>query len=191
MKKMLAVAVAATASPMAFAETPTQQEQLLVTASRSDQAIVHNLNSTTVFTREDIERLQVTSIQELLAKSPSVNIISNGGRGAATGLSLRGNQTDHTLFLIDGVRVGSATLGSTAVQFIDPELVERVEIVRGPKSSLYGTDALGGVVNIITRRATTALTSPLLIMKQMASTTPKPLFAPTVTTTVTNNNHWA
>ncbi len=63
---------------------------------------------------------------------------------------LRGSETDHVLVLIDGVKVGSASLGATAFQFIDPDQIERIEIVRGPRSSLYGSDAIGGVIQIFT-----------------------------------------
>jgi len=81
-----------------------------------------------------------------------VSFSRNGGRGAATSLSLRGNQSDHTLFLIDGIRVGSATLGTINISSINVDSVERVEIVRGGKSALYGADAIGGIVNIVTRQ---------------------------------------
>ena len=138
-----------------------QHEETLVTATRTEQTHAETLASVTIFTREDIDKFQVSSLAQLLGKAAGISVTRNGGRGAATGLSLRGNQTDHTLFLVDGIRVGSATLGSTPVELIDPELIERVEIVRGPKSSLYGSDALGGVINIITRKAST--NNPLIV----------------------------
>lgn len=78
-------------------------------------------------------------------------MLRNGVRGSATSLSIRGNQGDHSLFLVDGVRIGSATLGSATLGLINTNSIERIEVVRGPKSNLYGADAIGGVVNIITR----------------------------------------
>jgi vitamin B12 transporter len=80
-------------------------------------------------------------------------MLRNGVRGSATSLSIRGNQGDHSLFLVDGVRIGSATLGSATLGLINTNSIERIEVVRGPKSNLYGADAIGGVVNIITRDA--------------------------------------
>ncbi|MCR8922504.1 TonB-dependent receptor [Dasania sp. GY-MA-18] len=163
MKTLLSLAVSAIASGAVVAaeQNHNKADDIIVTATRTQQSYAETLASVTVISREDIEKFQAQSVAELLAKAPGLSITSNGGRGASTGISLRGNQSDHTLFLIDGVRVGSATLGSTAVEYLDPELIERIEIVRGPKSSLYGSDALGGVINIITRQANA--NQPLLI----------------------------
>ena len=165
MKKILSTAIAATIAGGAIADQTTvsnkKAEEVIVTATRTEQTYAETLASVTVFTREDIAKLQAQSLAELLSRAPGMSATINGGRGANAGISLRGNQTDHSLFLVDGVRVGSSTLGSTSVQYIDPELIERVEIVRGPKSSLYGSDALGGVINIITRKADA--NKPLLI----------------------------
>ncbi|MEE8057867.1 MAG: TonB-dependent receptor [Pseudomonadales bacterium] len=149
----LAIAVVISSNAIAAEYANNKAEEIIVTATRTEQTYAETLASVTVFTREDIERFQAKSLAELLTKAPGISMNRTGGRGSATSLSMRGNQTDHTLFLVDGVRVGSSTLGSTAIELIDPELIERIEIVRGPKSSLYGSDALGGVINIITRRA--------------------------------------
>lgn len=132
------------------------QEEMIVTATRMEQSYSSTLASVTVFDRADIEKFQTQSLAEILSKAAGVSLTRSGGRGAAAGIALRGNQTDHTLFLINGVRVGSATLGSTPIELVDPQQIERIEIVRGPKSSLYGSDALGGVINIITRKANAA-----------------------------------
>ncbi|MCP3908552.1 MAG: TonB-dependent receptor [Oceanicoccus sp.] len=159
MNKSLSLAIAVALSSNAIAETQTTErsnskaEEIIITATRTEQSIADTLSSVTVFTREEIERFQARSLAELLSKAAGMSITSNGGRGSSTGVSLRGNQTDHTLFLVDGIRIGSSTLGSSPLEKIDPELIQRVEIVRGPKSSLYGSDAIGGVVNIITRKA--------------------------------------
>lgn len=168
MKNLLSLAISAVISGGVVAnETASQHnksvasnkkaKEIIVTATRIPQTYAETLASVTVFSREDIDRLQAKSLAELLSRAPGMSFTSNGGKGSATGISLRGNQTDHTLFLIDGVRVGSSTLGSTSVQYIDPALIERIEIVRGPKSSLYGSDALGGVVNIISRRGNSSI----------------------------------
>lgn len=139
------------ANTLADAHQPA--ETTLVTATRTEQSIANTLESVTVFDRQAIETLQVQSLPELLSRAAGVSVTRNGGRGAVSGIAVRGNQNDHTLILVNGIRIGSATLGSTPLELIEPEQIERIEIVRGPKSSLYGSDALGGVVNIITRKA--------------------------------------
>ena len=134
------------------AQTHSEMETTIVTATRTEQAIADSLAPVTVFERADIERIQPVDLQELLARAVGVSFVRNGGRGASTSLFLRGNQSNHTLVLVDGVRIGSATLGSPSLTNLPPELIERVEIVRGSRSSLYGSEAIGGVVNIITRK---------------------------------------
>ncbi|WP_414728943.1 TonB-dependent receptor domain-containing protein [Zhongshania aliphaticivorans] len=136
----------------ATAQSHSEMETTIVTATRTEQAIADSLAPVTVFERADIERIQPVDLQELLSRAVGVSFVRNGGRGANTSLFLRGNQSNHTLVLIDGVRIGSATLGSPSLTNLPPELIERVEIVRGSRSSLYGSEAIGGVVNIITRK---------------------------------------
>ena len=95
-------------------------------------------------------------LAELLRFEGGVDIGRNGGPGQATSVFLRGTESNHTLVLMDGVRINPGTLGAAAIQHIAPELIERVEIVKGARSSLFGTDAIGGVINIITRSAESA-----------------------------------
>ncbi len=140
---LLAPAIAHTSEP--------ELETTIITATRTPMLLSEAFESISVFTRRDIEKLQAIDIFDLLGRAPGVSFVRNGGRGGATGLAIRGNQTDHSLFLVDGVRIGSATLGSATLSAINLRTVERVEIIRGPKSALYGADAIGGVVNIVTR----------------------------------------
>ena len=107
----------------------------------------------TVITREDIELSLATDLAELLRFEAGIDIGRNGGPGQATSVFLRGTESNHTLVLIDGVRVNPGTIGGAAIQNIAPEAIERIEIVKGARSALFGTDAIGGVINIITRRA--------------------------------------
>ena len=127
-------------------------ETVIVTGTRIPTNISESLSAVSVLQRADIERYQASDIFELLSRVPSVSFVRNGGRGSSTSMSLRGNQSDHTLFLIDGVRIGSATSGGATLASLNMSMVERIEIIRGPKSNLYGADAIGGVVNIITRK---------------------------------------
>jgi vitamin B12 transporter len=126
-------------------------ETIVVTGTRTPTNISESLSAVTVLQRDDIERYQQSDLFSLMSRVPSVSFVRNGGRGSATSMSLRGNQSDHSMFLIDGVRIGSATTGGAALAALNMTTVERIEIIRGPKSNLYGADAIGGVVNIITR----------------------------------------
>ncbi len=128
-------------------------EVMVVTATRTDLDLYRALAPTDVIDRDRIERLQPVTFVETVQQSPGVDFATAGGPGSASSLYLRGTNTSHTLFLLDGQRIGSATLGSTSIEQLMPEMIERVEIVRGPRSSLYGSDAIGGVVQLLTRRA--------------------------------------
>jgi vitamin B12 transporter len=129
---------------------------VVVTASRVAEPIDQTFFSTTVLTRADIEASQVQSVQDLLAYVAGIQVDNAGGLGQQSSVFMRGTNSDHTLLLIDGVRVGSATIGSAPWQIIPLEQIDHIEIVRGPMSTLYGSDAVGGVVQIFTRQADTA-----------------------------------
>lgn len=135
----------------------TDLDPIIVTATRTAQTADETLASVTVITREKIERQQASSVQDVLRGVAGLAIANTGGLGKATSVFLRGTESDHVLVLIDGVKVGSATLGTTAFQHIPVEQIERIEIVRGPRSSLYGSEAIGGVIQIFTRKGGGAL----------------------------------
>ena len=137
---------------LALAAEPLLLAESVVTATRTEQATVA-IASSSVITREDIERQQPRDVPELLRSLAGVNVWSNGGRGKATTVSLRGTHDKHLLVLVDGIKIGSATSGSAALQNIPVEQIERIEVVRGPRSSLYGSEAMGGVIQIFTRQA--------------------------------------
>jgi len=126
-------------------------EPVIVTATRTPVDIGDALSSVSVISRADIERLQPVSIADLLTGLPGVNFANVGGYGQQTSLFLRGTNSSHTLVLIDGVRIGSVANGLAAFEQLPVEQIERIEIVRGPRSSLYGADAIGGVIQIFTR----------------------------------------
>ena len=146
------------ASLQAAEETPLT---INITAGHTPQSNVDTLASVTVIDRAQIERRQASSVQEALRGVPGLAFSNNGGLGKATSVFLRGTESDHVLVLIDGIRVGSATLGTTSFQDIPIDQVERIEVVRGPRSSLYGADAIGGVIQIFTRKGGGALTPRL------------------------------
>lgn len=138
---------------LAFSNT---LDPVVVTATRGAQTADESLSSVTVITKEEIARKHIRSIQELLHGVAGLNMSNNGGLGKVSSLFLRGTESDHLLVLIDGIKVGSATSGTTAFQDIPIEQIEKIEIVRGPRSSLYGSEAIGGVIQIFTRKGTGA-----------------------------------
>ncbi|MEC9481923.1 MAG: TonB-dependent receptor [Halomonas sp.] len=123
---------------------------LTVTATLSPRTAEETLSSVTVIEEEEFERQDPTSLAEILRAQPGVDISSNGAYGKTTSVSIRGLGNDATLLMIDGIRLRSATTGGAAWQYLDPRMFERAEIVRGPASSLYGADAMGGVVQLFT-----------------------------------------
>ncbi len=127
-------------------------EDVVVTSTRVAQPISQVIGSVTVITREQIEARQVDSLQDLLRGELGIDIANSGGAGKISSLYLRGANSSQSLILVDGVRLGSATAGITAIEFIPVDQIERIEIVRGPRSSLYGSDAMGGVIQIFTRK---------------------------------------
>lgn len=129
-----------------------QLAPLLVTATRTAISADASLAPVTVLTRADIERSQASSVAELLGGTPGVQFSNNGGLGKLTSIFLRGSESDHLLVLVDGVKIGSATTGAAALHDLSPALIDRIEIVRGPRSSLYGSEAIGGVIQIFTRQ---------------------------------------
>jgi len=140
----------------AFAQSDASQardlDQLVVTATRTARTQDETLAAVTVIDRARIERLQPASLVTLLRGEAGISIGNNGGAGKLSSVFLRGTEADHVLVLVDGVRMGSVSAGLTAFQDIPVEQIERIEIVRGPFSSLYGSEAIGGVIQIFTRR---------------------------------------
>ena len=147
----MAFAMAGTAG-MAQANDVYELGEVVVTAARTAQTVDETLAPVTVITREEIERSQATSVNELLNKAPGVQIASNGGPGSNTGVYIRGTKTAQTLIIVDGHKLNNGSNGAASLQYLDPDQIERIEIVRGPRSSLYGADAIGGVIQIITKK---------------------------------------
>jgi len=128
--------------------------EVVVTANRLDTAPEKVGSSQTVITREQLERMQVNTLFDALRSVPGVDVARSGGRGADASVFLRGANSSQTLVLIDGVEVNDPISTTRSFNFTDltTDNIERIEIVRGPQSTLYGSDAIGGVINIITRR---------------------------------------
>jgi len=147
-----AVVLAGLSCSAAAAERPvTTVEPVVVTATRIPQKLSETSQQAVVITREEIVGSGHLSLVELLQVRGGVEITNSGGLGQPSAVSLRGAEPRHTMVLIDGLRMGSATAGGTAFENIPLNQIERIEIVPGPLSSVYGSDAIGGVIQIFTR----------------------------------------
>jgi vitamin B12 transporter len=148
-----ATALLSASASLAHASDISPSDTIIVTATRTEIPLEQATVPVRVITRDDIELSLATDLAELLRFEAGIDIGRNGGPGQATSFFMRGTESNHTLVLIDGVRMNPGTIGGAAIQHISPEVIERVEIVKGARSALFGTDAIGGVINIISRRA--------------------------------------
>ncbi len=140
-----------------FADTFERDQALklpdmLISANRQVEARNDSSAANTVFTREDIDRLQPSDVPDLLRRVPGVQVAQTGGRGSLPGIYIRGTQSAQSLVLVDGQRIGNSTSGDSNLQHLNIEQIERVEVLRGSRSVIYGSDAIGGVIQIFTRR---------------------------------------
>ncbi|MCD6007692.1 TonB-dependent receptor domain-containing protein [Halomonas sp. IOP_31] len=149
----LAVGLATAAPLLNTAQAEQRLNTVQVTANRLPQSQADVMASTTVIERAEIERLQASSVVELLQGRAGIELTQNGAPGAQSSLFLRGSESDQTLILVDGVRINSAASGGASLEFLPPAAIERIEIVRGPRAAAYGADAIGGVIQIFTRDA--------------------------------------
>ncbi|MBU1629431.1 MAG: TonB-dependent receptor [Gammaproteobacteria bacterium] len=157
MKKIFVFVLGLTMSlwgQMAFCDTPIVTiygEEIVVTATRSKQLLKDSSVLTTVITKEEIEEIKPQSVKELLKNVSGVNVASYGTLGAQNSISIRSSSSSQVLILIDGRPINRPSTGEVDLSLIPVENIERIEIVKGPVSSLYGANALGGVINIITK----------------------------------------
>jgi vitamin B12 transporter len=159
---LLSAAVAIAIPGVALADgAAADLDPVVVTATRTPIALEDSLAPVQVIDRADIEASQALSLMDLLRGRAGVDIVNQGGLGKLSSIFLRGAGSSQVLVLVDGVRVGSATSGLAAIQDLPPAQIERIEIVRGPASSLYGADAVGGVIQIFTRQAGPGLAQDL------------------------------
>ena len=151
---LIAIAVfSAAARAQEAVPKPFPLEPVVITAARAAQPIGEALADVTVIGADEIARSGVQSLAALLQRQPGVEIVQNGGPGSVSGALLRGANRGQTLVLIDGLRAGAASDGATSLEAIPLDQIERIEILRGPASSLYGADAIGGVIQVFTKRA--------------------------------------
>lgn len=125
---------------------------VVISANRQVQARNDSSAANTVFTRADIDRLQPTSVTDLLKRVPGVQVAPTGGRGSLPGVFIRGTKSAQSLVLVDGQRIANTTSGDSGLQYLNVDQIERVEVLRGSRSVIYGSDAIGGVIQVFTRR---------------------------------------
>lgn len=126
-------------------------EEVLVTATRTPLSMAEQLRPVSVLNRSDIEAAHASSMLELLQRLPGLQFGRTGGIGSNISLFLRGSNSNHVLVLVDGVRISNANNGAPPWNELLPDQIERIEVVRGPRAALYGSDAVGGVIHIFTR----------------------------------------
>jgi len=126
-------------------------EEIIVTATRTETPVSQLADSVTIISREQIEQQKATTIFEALRSVPGLNLLKSGSIGRQTNVTIRGSRAEHVLVMIDGVQVNSPTQGFFNFQNLTTDNIERIEVVRGPQSTLYGSDAMAGLVNIVTR----------------------------------------
>lgn len=171
----LQIALLSILSSTAFAETEEpkkvhQLETIVVTASGYEQEIKNAPASISVLTQEDIQKKNASNIAELLADIPGVDIRNGVGKTSNLNISMRGMSADYTLILIDGRRQTTSSdvtpngFNETSTGFLPPVAsIERIEVIRGPMATRYGSDAMGGVINIITKKVTDTWTGNITL----------------------------
>lgn len=147
--------IAALAEQTQAIQNDLESSPLIVTATRTASNVDQVLATSIVINRKEILESQALTIADVLRNQTSINVASNGGPGQTSSIFIRGAESDHTLIMIDGVKMNPGTIGVAAIQNIPLNMVDRIELIMGPRSTLYGSDALGGVIQIFTRKGET------------------------------------
>jgi vitamin B12 transporter len=155
-KKLWLLLLPLLAFSTAFAEEGKKLEEIVVTAAKIQESIEDTISAVTIIKSEDIKKMNVEFVTDVLRKVPELNLVQNGGPGKIASVILRGGNSAHTLIMVDGIRTNSTTTGSFDFSSINVDDIERIEIVRGPQSTMYGSEAMAGVINIITKKGTGA-----------------------------------
>ena len=151
MKNLLKTSIALACLATSATSYSSDKDEIVVTA-KNNQSIENVLHTVHVFNLADIEAAQAQDIPALIDEIAGISFRDSGGRGSVTGVFVRGGSSSQTIVLIDGVRVGSATLGAAALNSYPIEAIERIEIIKGPFSGIYGADAAAGVIQLFTKK---------------------------------------
>jgi len=147
----LLAAIFCAAAPAVYAAPGDMLGEIVVTATREPQPLNQSLASTTLITAKEIRQSQAADVPTLIKDVAGVEFAQSGGIGQQGSLFLRGSNSNHVLVLLDGVRINSATTGATAIDQLMLDQIDHIEVVRGNVSSLYGSEAIGGVIQIFTK----------------------------------------
>ena len=139
-------------SPSISAQDSTSIDELIVTATKNELSADQIIAPVVVLDQLDIELSGVNGIAELLSSVAGINISTNGGPGQLTSIFIQGSNSNQVLILVDGIAINASATGIAAVQNIHPDMIEKIEIVKSPRASLYGSNAVGGVIHIFTKR---------------------------------------
>ena len=139
-------------APGALAQETVKVGEVVVTASKLEEPATETTSAVVVISGEEIKRSGAHFVPEALRLVSEISVVQNGGRGHEATVLLRGGKSSHTLVMIDGVKMNSTTTGSYDFSGLSVDDIERIEIVKGPQSTLYGSEAMAGVINIITKR---------------------------------------
>src|SRR5438309_4941329 len=140
------------AGMLAAQEQPRDLDPVVLTATKLETRAEQLGASVTVVPGDDVQKYHFETVEDILRSVPGVEIRRSGSLGKLSNISIRGANSNQVQVLVDGVRVKSPTTGQADLSDISPDLIDRIEIIRGPQSTLYGADAIGGVVNIITKK---------------------------------------
>jgi len=154
---VLAIAMALPSFSSAQTSTDANAQTVIVTATRSPQAARDVLSDNIVISAEEIQQSGQVNLVDLLQQKRGIEVTTSGGPGAVSSVFIRGTKSAQNVVLIDGVRIGSSETGSATWENIPLSQIDHIEIVYGPLSSLYGADAMGGVVQIFTKQGDGAL----------------------------------
>ncbi|MDC9726046.1 MAG: TonB-dependent receptor, partial [Gammaproteobacteria bacterium] len=146
-----------------FADSSTELESIVVTATRTAISIDKLLSSVSVITREDIDQYNFQSLAEAISSLPGVTIANSGGQGKQTSLFLRGTESNHTQILLNGAKLATNAFGAPQLEHIPLNQIERIELVRGPQSAIYGSESIGGTIQIFTKKRADTLTPSLSV----------------------------
>ena len=147
----LPLAIAAHAHASNSSIPPISEDTLVITASKFEQLLSSVLAPMSVITRDDLAQMQTETLTDALKTLPGIEIGQSGGRGQSASIFLRGTESNHVLVMIDGVRLPRTMMGTVDFNMLPLNMIEQIEVIRGSGATIYGSDAIGGVINIITR----------------------------------------
>ena len=156
LKKILSLLVilAAVSVQQSFSQTSPTMSNLIVAATKTHLPKQKILIPVTILDAEDIALSGANNLSEILRFIAGIDVTSNGGPGQIASIFMHGSNSNHTLILINGIKINDSATGTAAIQNIHPDLIEKIEIIKAPRTSLYGSNAVGGVINIITKKQT-------------------------------------